>query len=254
MDQRNNTITPISGITGGQYEVTIVGRVTSKTALRDCPEDEADCHVFSFDIQDQTGEIRVVAFDELAGVAFLEIDVDKVYRISSVSVRLANKYFAALKHKYELVLNPGSMIEALADDKSLPAIQYNFQKLTYVTSKNAEKPVDVVAVIKEIGDLDPTSQGWVKREITLIDETGEAVLTLWKNDAKYFSGNERDSVIIRKAKVSDTYIFPYLKSSSSFSIEFNADSALVYPVLGWYVTQQRRDVDGSIADESGYWE
>jgi hypothetical protein len=105
----------------------------------------------------------------------------------------------------------------------------------------------VVAVISQVNDVvdwkTADEKKMTKREITLIDETGEFTLTVWDHFARRFTGKADDSVIIRKAVRKYWSGGPYLTTTGSFSMQLNPVDDKACLVVGRVMTNRKRMAD-----------
>ena len=94
--------TPIASITPYQSKWTIKARVTSKSGMKTWNKSSGSGKLFSMELMDESGEIKITAFKEKAEELFDRVKVGKVYHISNCSVKAANKQYSKLKNDYEL--------------------------------------------------------------------------------------------------------------------------------------------------------
>ena len=84
-------VCPITAITPYFNAWLIKARVTSKANKRNWSNARGEGCVFSFDVIDQSGEIRVNAFNNEVNKFYDLIQPNKVYYISKGTVKTANK-------------------------------------------------------------------------------------------------------------------------------------------------------------------
>lgn len=105
----------------------IRAKVQLKSPMRTWSNSKSEGKLFSFDLVDETGEIRVTAFRDTAEKFYDIIEVDKVYFLSRASIKVANKQFNTLKNDYEMTLNNESVIQECMDVvDSIPETKYEF--------------------------------------------------------------------------------------------------------------------------------
>jgi replication factor A1 len=80
--------TPIKDISPYIARWTLKGRVSSKGELRRYSKGGNDGCVFNFDMTDATGEVRIVAFKEVAEKFYDRLTVGKVYTLSRATARM----------------------------------------------------------------------------------------------------------------------------------------------------------------------
>ena len=86
---------------------SVDGRVSSKTTLRLRSRDNPNLTVFNFVIQDETAEINVVAWDEVATRLYDQLKVNNCYRVTMFKVKeitIANQAYKVTDHPCELTL------------------------------------------------------------------------------------------------------------------------------------------------------
>jgi len=228
--------TPIASITPYQNKWTIKARVTSKGEMRTWNKPSGSGKLFSMDLMDESGEIRVTAFKEQADAFFDLAVVGKVYYISNCSVKAANKQYSKLKNDYELTFKDNGAMELVEDDTSdVPTMTYNFARISDLAAAEKDSSVDVIGVCKSHSELttlvSKAGKELVKREIVLVDmsET-EVSLTLWGNTATNFSAIGNPIVAAKGVRVSD---FNGVTLSGG-NILINPDMDLAHELKGWW--------------------
>ena len=86
-------VTPIASITPYQNKWTIKARVTSKGDVRTWNKSTGSGKLFSMDLMDESGAIRVTAFKEMCDKFYDYAEVGKVYYIANCSVKAANRQY-----------------------------------------------------------------------------------------------------------------------------------------------------------------
>jgi hypothetical protein len=241
--QSPEKLIPISKINLSHSGGAVCGRVTSKTALTRAARWWAGPW-FSFDLKDKTGEISVISFGPVAERLVDEIQVGRVYCISDFNVRDAVKQFSALSHEYKLKALKRTVIrEADELEKTCPQLKVRYTDLSEIKYTKVGSIVNVVAVIHRNKRMKKVSQqlGFKKKDIILVDRSGEVTLTLWRVKAEDFVGRKGNSVIIRKAVVSEYKGQKYLTSTASYSMEQNPDDDAADRLLTWYKLTKGND-------------
>ena len=88
--------------------------------------------LFSFDVVDESGEIRVTAFKEQCDKFQPMIEIGKVYYITGGTLKAANKQYSTLNNDYEMTLKDSSEISPCTDaaeTSSIPTLSFNFAKI-----------------------------------------------------------------------------------------------------------------------------
>jgi len=228
--------TPIASITPYQNKWTIKARITSKGDIRTWNKPSGSGKLFSMDLMDESGEIRVTAFKEMCDKFYDYAQVGKVYYIANCSVKAANKQYSKLNNDYELTFKDNGSMELVEEDTSdVPTMVYNFAKISDLSTAEKDSMVDVMGIVKSFGDeqniVSRAGKELVKREITLVDRSAtEVLLTLWGTTASNFDGNGYPVVAAKSAKVSD---FNGVTLSGG-DILINPDMDLAHELKGWW--------------------
>jgi len=166
---------------------TIHGRVTYKSSLRTYQRRGQEGQVFSFELTDNSGSIRLSCFGEVATRLFDVIATDGVFSASRGSVKPANATYNRSTSQYEITLNDNAVVLPITG-AAAAAFQVKYQ---YVPIKELERTengtfVDVIGVVSdapEVTEIMSRSSGepMKKRTITLVDKSSASVkLTLWR--------------------------------------------------------------------------
>jgi len=239
--------TPIASITPYQNKWTIKARITSKGDIRTWNKPSGSGKLFSMDLMDESGEIRITAFKEQCDAFYDKAIVGKVFYISNCSVKAANKQYSKLNNEYELTFKDNGTMELCEDTADVPTMTYNFASIADLSACSKDSNVDVMGVCKNAGDLtNLTSRAGkelVKREITLVDRSAtEVLLTLWGTAAETFDGVGNPIVASKGARVSD-YNGVTL---SGGDIMINPDLDLAHELKGWWDNEGSRTQTTSI--------
>lgn len=230
---------PIDSLSPYQNKWVIKARVTSKSIIRTWSNAKGEGKLFSFDLCDETGEIRATAFREQVDKFYDMLEVDKVYFISKCQLKAANKTYSKLRNDYEMTLSNETVIQECTDVTQIPGIKYNFVPISDIGAMEAGSFVDVIAVCKESGDLvnltSKAGRDLTKREVTLIDKSNTAItLTLWGEEAKNFNGSEQPVMIVKGAKVGEFGGGKTLGTASGSSLKMNPDIDEGHILRGWF--------------------
>ena len=228
-------IAPINSITPYQNKWTIKARVTSKTDIKTWEKASGSGKLFSMDLMDESGEIRITAFKDQCDKFYEMAEVGKVYYIANCSVKNANKQYSKLNNEYELTFKDNGTFDRCDDDTDVPTINYNFVGINDLGSVSKDSFCDVIGVCKSSGELvdilTKAGKNLTKREIVLMDRSATCVsLTLWGNTAQNFDGVGNPIVAAKNAKVSD-YNGVTLSGSE---ILINPDIEIAHELKGWW--------------------
>jgi len=228
-------VTPIASITPYQNKWTIKARVRSKTDIKTWNKSTGSGKLFSMDLFDDSGEIRITAFKDQCDAFYERAVVGKVYYISNCSVKNANKQYSKLNNEYELTFKDNGTFELCEDDTDIPTITYNFVSIIDLRSCDKEHPIDIIGVVKSYGDvaniMTKAGKDLTKREVILVDKSAtEVCMTLWGNTAENFEGANNPILAAKNVRVSD---FNGV-SLSGGDILINPDLDLAHELKGWW--------------------
>ncbi|MED6242075.1 60S acidic ribosomal protein P1, partial [Ataeniobius toweri] len=187
---------------------TIKARVTKKTEIRNWSNSKGDGKLFSFEIVDESGEIRITAFNNEVDRFFSLVEQGKVYYISKGTLKVANKQYTMLKNDYEMTLNAHSSIVPCEDSPGIPTVQCDFVRIEELENRDKDAIIDVIGVCKSADSVSrittKASREVSKRAINLIDTSGKVVtVTLWGEEAEKFDDSGQPVVAIKGARLSD---------------------------------------------------
>ncbi|KAI0987217.1 hypothetical protein GJ496_008993 [Pomphorhynchus laevis] len=207
--EMKNRILTIDCLNPYHNKWTIKARITNKSAIRKWSNTRGEGRLFSFDILDNTGEMRVTAFNEECDKFFDLIEIDKVYFISKGKIKPANRQFTSLQNDYEMTLGFESALELCEDCESeLPKNNFNFVQLKDIVNKENNDLVDIIAIARSSSDVQTiitrsTNKEITKREISLIDDTASISCTFWGAQAEQFEIVEPKILALKGVRVTD---------------------------------------------------
>ncbi|KAJ6531268.1 hypothetical protein B0H19DRAFT_1191005 [Mycena capillaripes] len=249
------SIYPIEGLSPYQNSWTIKARVLQKGEMKTYSNQKGEGQLFNVTLMDETGEIRATAFNAVATALYDRLQEGKVYFISRARVNIAKKQFSHLSNEYELGFEKNTEIEECLDTVNVPNVKYDFVPLGELEKQAKDSTCDVLAIVKEVGDMTEitskaTSRQILKRELTLVDNSGFQVrMTLWGKQAEQFSSPEA-VIAFKSVKVGDyggkiasqlpsTTLTPFragrsLSFFSSSTMAINPDIPPAHSLRGWY--------------------
>ena len=134
----------------------------------------------------------------------------------------------------------------------VPQIRFNFTSIGDLQSVEKGTTIDVLGVLKDIGETSQissktTGKPYDKRDLTLVDNTGYSVrLTIWGNTATTFDSKPESVLAFKGVKVSD-FGGKSLSLLSSGSMSVDPDIEEAHRLKGWYDAQGRTDTFSSHA-------
>ncbi|KAI0445335.1 replication factor-A protein [Xylaria telfairii] len=246
----NIVIYPIESISPYAHKWTIKARVTSKSDIKTWHKASGEGKLFSVNLLDESGEIKATGFNEQCDAFYELLQEGQVYYISTCKVNLAKKQFSNLPNDYELAFERETTIEKAEDQASVPQVRFNFINISDLQSVEKDTTVDVVGVLKEVGDVSQivaksTGKPYDKRELTLVDDSQFSVrLTIWGKTATTFSAQPESVVAFKGVKVSD-FGGRSLSLLASGTMALDPDIEEAHRLKGWYDSQGRAETFSS---------
>ena len=166
----------------------IRGRVIKKSPMRTFKtKDGRDGFVFNIVIKDESRDIQVTFFNEVASKYFPVIAEGNIYSIADAEIRNAGK-FNNTQNKFELSISDRTVIKRLNDIKEISTFNFKFVKLSDIEHKSEGDVLDVIALVDEPGEVKEialrTGETKELRKIRIRDDTNYAIeLSFWGQQA-----------------------------------------------------------------------
>ncbi|XP_018494657.1 replication protein A 70 kDa DNA-binding subunit [Galendromus occidentalis] len=251
-------ITPIIALNPFQSRCTIRGRVTSKGDIKTWEKASSRGKLFSFEVLDDSGEIRITAFNEQCDKFYDYIEVKKVFYISGFQCKSANKQFRTTNNEYELTLGKFSNVELcteVCDD--LPEQVFSFVKISDIETMPDDQIIDVCGILKGVGDIQTINRKsdgkpFTKREAFIVDTSNKVVsLTLWNDAISKIDRTDHPVVLISKARISTFNGGLSIATSTGSSVEIDPDIDRARELRAWWKNEGERQEFESLRGSGG---
>ncbi|KAJ1809120.1 Replication factor A protein 1 [Coemansia sp. RSA 2599] len=230
---------PIADLNPYHSKWTIRARVSQKSAIRTWNKPSSSGRLFSVNLLDESGEIRATTFTNQVDRFYPMLEVGKVYYVSNAQVKMARQQFSNVNNQYELTFDDSTVIEMCQEQAGVPQEHYDFIPLASLGKFEKNHVVDVLAVVKSVGDLNEftTKSGdrkMIKRDLVLVDKSGFQVrATLWGEDAQSYSAGAEPVVAFKGLRVGD-FGGRSLSLASMGTYAVNPDIPDAHQLRGWY--------------------
>lgn len=230
-------IIPIEALSPYSNTWTIRAKVTMKGDIRKFQTKRGEGQLFNVHLQDETGEIRATGFGDAVDMFYSRFQEGGVYYISRCSVTLAKKQFSNLTNEYELRFEQDSIIEK-SDEALEIRPNYTFKPLDKLTEVNNNEFTDVIAVIRDVGDMQHitsrSGRDFDKRELQLVDSSQTSVqCTFWGKSATQFSASPGSVIALKGVKVGD-FGGRTLSVGATTGVAINPDIPEGHELKGWF--------------------
>ena len=233
---------PIAALNPYTGKWSTKARITSKSEMRSWNNAKGQGNLFSVDLVDAEGtEIKGTFFKAECDKFFPMLEEGKTYIFSCGKIGpVKNPRFSTLKNPYEITFDQNTQIEICADDSDIQGPKFSFVKLAEIANAALEAHVDVIAILRSVGDVQElvskaSGKPLKKRDLVFTDDSGYDIrFTVWGDKAVGLALNPIDTpiVAIKGARVGD-YQGRTLASTNSTLIIPNPDIPEGHALYGW---------------------
>ncbi|CAF4395973.1 unnamed protein product [Rotaria sp. Silwood2] len=176
---KNNRLFKVEVLNPFQNRWTIRVRIANKTPIR--TYSNGDGQLFSCSLIDETSEIRATGFgndcNRLEPILI-------IYYITQAQIKYANKQFNTLNNEFEMTFNNDTIIEPCLDNiPSIPMQRLHFISINQIQDIETNSFIDVIGIVMSINDIihgkSKQNKDYTKRDILILDRTGQIPVTLW---------------------------------------------------------------------------
>jgi replication factor A1 len=250
-------ITPIAQLNMYQNRWTIKARVTSKSDVRTWSNAKGEGSLFSVELLDSSGtDIRGTFFKEAVDKFHSMLQVNHVYTFSGGRLKVANMQWNTCKSQFEITFDQNSEIHLDNDTGEIQQQIYEFVKINAIENVDANKNIDVLAVVKHVGEpasliSKKSGKELQKCELTLVDDSGvEITLTVWGEQAMQAPHHFANTPVVafRRARVSD---YGGKSLSASDSVAVNPDVPEAHQLRQWWTAGGETSAVRSLSTSAG---
>lgn len=214
---------------------TIRALVFAKSPYREWKKNNKTNSVINFDVEDTSGKIRVVAYNQFAEKMNNLFNVGDVMQLTKGVLVPTNKLWCKLGHQITINISKYSVFEKLPNSVLNLKLKISFKSIAEILKLDIGHSVNLVAIALLCRDCEITRNSdqkkFLKKEVLLFDSScKKIVLTLWQQVAEKFVFKENMIISITNALVTKYYT----KSLSAESIEINPQTDMSIKLLKWF--------------------
>ncbi|CAF1332724.1 unnamed protein product [Adineta steineri] len=238
---KTNRLFKIETLNPFQNRWTIQVRVAYKKPVRAFSNGEG--RLFSCDLIDETGEIRATGFGDECDRFEPMLIVGNIYYITQAQIKYANKQFNTLNNDFEMTFNNETIIETCIDNiSSIPIQHLHFISIDQIQNMENNSFIDVIGIVMNINDIvhgkSKQNKDYTKRDILILDQTGQIIVTLWYQMAENFPMSSIRTIIMLKGVcVNDFNGGRTLSVLGSTQLTIDPDLPLAHDLRRWYLEE-----------------
>ncbi|CAF1048542.1 unnamed protein product [Adineta steineri] len=238
---KTNRLFKIETLNPFQNRWTIQVRVAYKKPVRAFSNGEG--RLFSCDLIDETGEIRATGFGDECDRFEPMLIVGNIYYITQAQIKYANKQFNTLNNDFEMTFNNETIIETCIDNiSSIPVQHLHFISIDQIQNMENNSFIDVIGIVMNINDIvhgkSKQNKDYTKRDILILDQTGQIIVTLWYQMAENFPMSSIRTIIMLKGVcVNDFNGGRTLSVLGSTQLTIDPDLPLAHDLRRWYLEE-----------------
>ncbi|CAF1121097.1 unnamed protein product [Adineta steineri] len=238
---KTNRLFKIETLNPFQNRWTIQVRVAYKKPVRAFSNGEG--RLFSCDLIDETGEIRATGFGDECDRFEPMLIVGNIYYITQAQIKYANKQFNTLNNDFEMTFNNETIIETCIDNiSSIPIQHLHFISIDQIQNMENNSFIDVIGIVMNINDIvhgkSKQNKDYTKRDILILDQTGQIIVTLWYQMAENFPMScIRTKIMLKGVCVNDFNGGRTLSVLGSTQLTIDPDLPLAHDLRRWYLEE-----------------
>jgi len=206
-------ITPISGLNMYSNRWVIRAKITNKSDIRTWSNAKGEGCLFSIEILDSSGyDVKCTFFKEAVDKFNPFLEEGRVYTFSGGRLKVANMQYNKCKSQFEITFDENSDIHLEEGNQGADIRDsYEFIKIAQLEQTEPNSIVDILAVVKHIGECativsKKSGKELLKCELTVEDDSGADVkMTMWGEQAKTAQQKFANNPVVafKRARVSD---------------------------------------------------
>lgn len=232
----------ISDLNPFQTKWILKVRAINKRPIYNWKNEKSSGKLFSLDLIDKTGTIRITAFNECVNKFYDKIADEKIYLISNAELKEANLKYNNTGNNFELTFtNDTELIQCEEEDESIPKMIYEFTPISKLKEKEKDSSVNVIGIcydVKSLEEFTAKSSGkfMKKREILVIDKSNEIIqFVLWNSDAESYDSSYLRSVItIINGRLNEYKNMYSISKTRETIVQFNSETDESRALKKWF--------------------